>query len=517
MPTTQHHIIRQQFLHVEVFGTESGGLALQRRLPELCRQVLLPALERTLDRAAPTRGHLAIERLEVDAGILNLVTLERDLAEAVTQAIEKQLRGLMQSAESPQNIHPANIRQQTEQQSIHGAFVFFLNTGSLPWWFHLAGGLSLEPVILRAWQEGIQASDALPHFNADLLNAMGSATARKRLATQFSAEFLENLLARLSTQSLAAIHAVFQRLETSALAPDIRKHFARQLWQAAFAGLVAGKTPSALAGPATGKTQTALALATESWNAMLPLERQQPGLREWLERHWPGATNGVDAHGKGGVGTSSPPPSLAGKKNALLVRDQAHPSATGRTEEDDQPARPVILQESGRIDLTEGVYVDCAGLVLLHPFLPRFFEALGIATDGQILRPERALCLLHYLATGQDIAPEYALILPKLLCNVPLEAPAESAVGLTAAETEEATALLKAVIGHWDALRDTSPDGLRGIFLARPGKLSERNGGDYLLQVETQSFDILLDSLPWGFGIIKLPWMKNMLWVEWEH
>jgi hypothetical protein len=167
--------------------------------------------------------------------------------------------------------------------------------------------------------------------------------------------------------------------------------------------------------------------------------------------------------------------------------------------------------------MMEGVYVECAGLVLLHPFLPRFFEALGIAADGKILQPERALCLLHYLATGQDIAPEYALILPKLLCNVPLETPAEVDVGLTAAEMEESTALLEAVIGHWDALRSTSPDGLRGTFLVRPGKLSERNDGDHLLQVETQSFDILLDRLPWGIGVIKLPWMEKMLWVEWEH
>jgi hypothetical protein len=156
-------------------------------------------------------------------------------------------------------------------------------------------------------------------------------------------------------------------------------------------------------------------------------------------------------------------------------------------------------------------------VILLHPFLPRFFEALGIADDDQIVQPERALCLLHFLASGESVAPEPALLLPKLLCNVPVEAAVESEVDFTAGETDEAMALLQAVIGHWDALRNTTPDGLRGTFLTRPGKVSQRSDGDYLLQVESQSFDILLERLPWGIGVVRLPWMERMLWVEWAY
>jgi hypothetical protein len=125
--------------------------------------------------------------------------------------------------------------------------------------------------------------------------------------------------------------------------------------------------------------------------------------------------------------------------------------------------------------------------------------------------------LLHFLATGQESAPEYALALPKLLCNIPLETPVAALTGLTGPDKDEAMALLEAVIGHWQALRNTSPDGLRGTFLVRPGKLSLRGDGDYLLRIETQTFDILLDDLPWGISIVKFPWMEKLLWVEWEH
>src|SRR5262249_58799142 len=109
-----------------------------------------------------------------------------------------------------------------------------------------------------------------------------------------------------------------------------------------------------------------------------------------------------------------------------------------------------------RIDLAEGVFIRCAGLVLLHPFLPRLFAALGITAEDRMLQPERAMCLLHFLATGQRAAPEYELLLPKLLCNVPLDQPTASRIELGATDEEEAVALLHAVIRHWDALGDTS-------------------------------------------------------------
>ena len=121
------------------------------------------------------------------------------------------------------------------------------------------------------------------------------------------------------------------------------------------------------------------------------------------------------------------------------------------------------------------------------------------------------------MITGQTIAPEYEMILSKIFCNIPLESPVESDMALTNAEKTEAEALLEAVIQHWDALRNTSIDALRGTFLLRLGKLSLRDDGDWLLQVESKTVDILLNQLPWGISMIQLPWMQRMLWVEWAN
>ncbi|NTW53506.1 MAG: hypothetical protein HGB15_01820, partial [Chlorobaculum sp.] len=65
-------------------------------------------------------------------------------------------------------------------------------------------------------------------------------------------------------------------------------------------------------------------------------------------------------------------------------------------------------------DERRGIYVENAGLVLLHPFLPQCFRALAIAGDVELLQPGQALRLLHHLATGFDTAPEYELTLPKI-------------------------------------------------------------------------------------------------------
>lgn len=157
-----------------------------------------------------------------------------------------------------------------------------------------------------------------------------------------------------------------------------------------------------------------------------------------------------------------------------------------------------------------------AGIVLLHPFLPQLFAGLGLAAEGQLLDPPRAIALLHHLAAGERTTPEHEVTLAKVLCGRPLDEPVPADVRLTKAEIDEATGLLRAVIGHWTALRGTSPDVLRLEFLRRPGILSSVDFGEWLVRVHTCTVDILLDQLPWGTSMITLPWMPHMLHVEWR-
>lgn len=157
--------------------------------------------------------------------------------------------------------------------------------------------------------------------------------------------------------------------------------------------------------------------------------------------------------------------------------------------------------------------------MLLHPFLPRLFENLGLFRAGEPgfawAALPRAAALLHALATGRDEVLEFEIGFIKVLLGRPPEEPLLVSGGLlTAADREEGEALLQSVVGHWRALKSTTPAGLRASFLERRGLLRAEDGG-WRLQVEPAAFDLLLDQLPWGIGVVKLPWMTRPIFTEW--
>jgi hypothetical protein len=167
---------------------------------------------------------------------------------------------------------------------------------------------------------------------------------------------------------------------------------------------------------------------------------------------------------------------------------------------------------------TEGIFIQHAGLVLLHPFVHAFFKRLKLVKDGEFVDPaaqQKAICLLYYLGTGLTEAEEAELVVHKLLSGYPVSLPVEKYFSFTAEELTEANELISAVIAQWEILKKTSVEGLRESFLQRGGKLFTRND-NLCLQVEASSIDMLLDHLPWNLSMIKLPWMKEMLRVEWR-
>ncbi|MEZ5039257.1 MAG: contractile injection system tape measure protein [Saprospiraceae bacterium] len=177
-----------------------------------------------------------------------------------------------------------------------------------------------------------------------------------------------------------------------------------------------------------------------------------------------------------------------------------------------KPSEPIPFTQQ-----EDAFFILNAGMVLLHPFLVHFFKKLGLI-EGKDFRDDlscqKAICLLHFLATGEIKPPEYILVLPKFLCGLPLNSPVDNSIILTKEELEEAENMMQAAIEHWEALGTVSIDGLREGFLQRDGKLEKRQTG-WTLLVERQVLDILIDRLPWTISMIKLPWMQEPLRIEW--
>lgn len=164
-----------------------------------------------------------------------------------------------------------------------------------------------------------------------------------------------------------------------------------------------------------------------------------------------------------------------------------------------------------------GLWAPNAGVILLHPFLPRFFAALGLLEGPSFRSPEdqvMAARLIHYLATGAHDAAEPDLRLARVLVAAAPDLPILPGGPLPERFVNEAEALLAAVIGHWKKLGSTSIAGLREAFLTRPGVLKGKPEQRRLL-IEQRGVDMLLGALPWSLAMVVFPWMRGAIGVDW--
>ncbi|NTU58401.1 MAG: hypothetical protein HGB00_05715 [Chlorobiaceae bacterium] len=550
----QLHKIGRQYLNLEFNGSEAEAMTLQGGLSGLCMTEIAPVIERVFNRCSDPEALLRIERLDIDAGSVALDHVERMLPEMIEKALEKALRetpGIMGAL--PDLPDGSHVRHMTKQECATEAFLFFLDNGTLPWAFLPGSQSGFESLVLESWGRPAPggSTDAVV---ATIRRSLSVPVARKRLIAQFSRPFTESLLERLHPGAVALLKKALLRLQRSRTVPVTSEKVEDAIREQAFAH----------AASAPGFSEEAFLTEIEALALMLPqLETADKKVAPPLTGDKPDTATGdrADQDEK-----AIPQQEVAGKPlddKGITLPDTASSIINNENEdtkrkdveatqaEHDGWARPDppsfaerdipanAGQEEGRTsenpitkerlpspdqeihgehpDEQSGIYVDNAGLVLLHPFLPQCFEALGIARHEEILLPDRALQLLHHLSTGKENAPEYELVIPKILCGLQPGTPTGKPSGLTPEDREESAALLSAVVRHWDALKNTAPEVLRRTYIKRPGKLSRRNDGNWLLQVESNSYDILLERLPWGISMIRLPWMTRMLHVEWYY
>jgi hypothetical protein len=158
-----------------------------------------------------------------------------------------------------------------------------------------------------------------------------------------------------------------------------------------------------------------------------------------------------------------------------------------------------------------------AGLIILWPFLTRFFERLSLVKNGEFVNDEsenRAVYLLQYLAYDRIDFPEYELALNKLFVGLPLENHLYPIAELKEDEKDLCLSLLNGVIANWDKVKNSSTEAIQGTFLQRDGILTIKKDSIALV-IEKKGVDVLLNSLSWNISIIKLPWMKKPMHVEW--
>ena len=424
----------------------------------------MPLIERCCDElSAPDRLH-RIDRLELDLGPVDPDRLEADLVAKVGAILRRRLAeeiGGQESAAVPPDKTP-KAHSQLE------LFSLFARQGSLPWWADLA-----QPHLLE------DSLDYLLRHAPDRLRRLLSELAREdrplqRLIRHYDDQRLA-ALAALHTAELGDFPAaLFQSLMVARerarlLAGMPSSEFRRKLWQIILHVAALSDTPHR--DPPTFCRSVLMRLAAKCG---IPYTVLLQDLGEAL----PGGDSDADRKIREIIerlaGDAAPPDSSSPDQNRLSL-DSVWPKTLqtrrmGRAErqrsETHHPpdhaktmgfaalrsALPILqqLDEAEPIDLSfsdaDEVYIDTAGLVLLWPFLDRFFERLGLITENHFqdaAAVQRAVGLLHYLATEETDPPEYRLPLAKVLCGMEPEAVFLLEPPLSAEEMSECALLLE--------------------------------------------------------------------------
>ncbi len=202
MSYPQKHIIQRLVLEAEI-NTESVELsanAWQNEVENWVYQELLPSLEVALNEAMIVSNEtLRIDRLELELGVFN--------SELLKQKLGNKLRELKteSATDDKKREDKVEIPYLTQSQKTIEAFLYFLETGRLPWW-EIA-------VPMQEWETKIFI--ALSEISEETIQLPDTVAVRKRLLGCFSERFFEELtqkfFARFYKQSLD-FQADFQSL-----------------------------------------------------------------------------------------------------------------------------------------------------------------------------------------------------------------------------------------------------------------------------------------------------------------
>ena len=554
------HLINRLQFEITCPGEELA-FNLRHNFAPTFEKWIVEAVERTCSKFVKEEECIRIDKLEIDMGRFNAHSFDADFANVFLQQFEKKL--CLKLSEIP-----FSQRETSRQFSEQELFLHFLQTGTLPWWAAESEvdintiGLNLflnGPGMLRqffftnrfreiVWRRSsLQLTDSVKMKIISLFEELSKA---KSLFTVW--------IEQLSRNQKKIIGAETEN-------PEELTH-TLLLWNAP----VIFKEP--------GNTEVVLQIFKNHLTAIFPgckanSERINELLPELVkekkhpEENFPGAKENInpandisydlvnenrypsDVFTADGVNNEP-------NNNLLsdLVNKDNHPvdiSRKNRTNVElissmtdalnpiaqnpgtnSRDSKQIEKTTVGRSRKTETVFpghnespeempvkfkVAHSGIVLLAPFLKTFFSKLNLFEGTEWKSKEaqdRAVHLLKFLSTGEQKIPEYSLTLEKIFCGLAIKEPIALEVSLQENEIKEAELLLGSVIEHWKVLQNTSMKGMRETFLKREGLITRKEEG-WLLQVERKTPDVLLESIPWGYSTIHLPWNSYLIFVEW--
>lgn len=564
---SQLHKIKRQVIELSI-ASEAEAAPLQAEMRDIQQRQLLPLIDRYCSELGDPERIYRIDTLEIDLGHVVAANLQDDFSARVAGPLRKALAEQIERAEQR-----AGGDDLAAQSSLE-LFEFFVRTGSLPWWADTSRPQLLDEVLHRLLESapgplarsmrGLSETNGglkrlVLHYPDALLSRLvlvllpslgetladfftviagflqgkqgnedakhGSRSQSMPLSKQLS-ELQSIPQAQLWTRVwMTLLYSACREQAPQVMPLRFWREFLRQLalnTNVSYAALATGLYESAQAkGVLTGGLSGSHPFGTiverlyidnvESRKEDIVETRNTDIIRTNCSERFEPRNEGI---------------SESRNKDVLESRniDIAKPQIKGDAQILQQTAietKPLQPNEPAPVDLSfsdaDELYLNNAGLVLLWPFLKNFFKHLGLVEEKQFINEaamQRGVGLLQYIAGADESPAEPLLPLNKVLCGMAPEEVFDFGPAITAQEMEECNDLLVAAIQQAPILHEMSIAGFRGSFLLRKAQLGVSDG-HWLLRVERETHDIVLDRFPWGVHIVKLPWMAAMMQVEW--
>ncbi|WP_326984375.1 contractile injection system tape measure protein [Chryseobacterium sp. MYb264] len=486
------HIIQKVFVEITVNNKEKA-YQIKDNISSFLSADVFPEIEKYINSLEHTLAGrtLQIPHLEFNLDVKSS-SLNTELKEKIAELFKEELSEIIRPLETLDHEGEKDAKAYLvgNQEKLVQTFIYFLETGSMPWWNSEKKGIDfLEPTVFEMLL-------LTPSLQKSLISILPKQNVRDRIIYQLPDRqiaqlcriILENKEAEINLESVIisriskmssdkrifiwqfVLNLLSEYLATSK--NNLREYLLQQVSTASLAGL------STLKGN------------HKQWKTVVEIFPfiTENEILENIEKIHESIENI--------------------KNNAIPIHENSEKSVK-KIIQDHPFAQENTVQNNGQ-------YVQNTGLILIHPFMKTFFEHCDLwnAKNQELIDPERCTHLLHYIATGKTNAAEYDMLFEKFLCNIPLNQTINRHIKLSRKHKAQAKNVIESVQHNWAPMKKSSPALLQNEFFQRPGKLVTTDY-DYTLTVERKTQDILLDKLGWGIGLVKLPWKEKFMLVNW--
>lgn len=562
---TTKHIIKKQTLDITLDSNENS-FALQNEISRIFYSEIVPIIDKCLTALDNSNEAFRIDKLEIDAGVIDPRNIRYDLIQSISKQLPQKISEILQKKEFYEKQYETANESIPKENKEFEILKYYIQNGRLPWWIRSGEYYSVVEIM----KTYLTAKPAI--IKVMLAEFVNNQNIIKRIALTFNDEILENIINLFQKEQTVNVINIINELNNAFVKSDLLKinnklKLKKEIWQQVvlqsvldkkinfqiliekvikhisqiyntkseelynyFVKEVNNSTYNLKEEPVNlkekdGLTKTNITqelklilkqiLKSDAITNNIPvslkkiIEKINNNLEKQLSLSLEDLEN-MYVEFKSIIDTEKI------KNDKTIIEKLLKTIEKVKKQQKENELNQLLRKENTFTDSDE-IYLNNSGIVIFWPYLSSFFKSLGLTENNQFIdqeKQERAVCLLQYLVTANQDFLEYDIMLNKILCGIDLETPLDLNIELTENEIQESENLLIAVIKNWAVLKETTSAGLRSMFLTREGMISKRDG-NWLLRIDEKAQDVLIGKMPWSIATIKLPWMKNLLFVEW--